>query len=46
MPHAKPKDFPNGGDRWPAICRDGFRTVQWGDMELGLTTSEPATPQP
>jgi len=38
MPHCKPEDLPNGGDRWPAIGREGFRTVQWGDMEVGYTT--------
>jgi hypothetical protein len=38
MPHSRLEDLPNGGDRWPAIGRDGFRTIQWGDMEVGLTT--------
>ena len=38
MPHSKLDDLPNGGDRWPAIGRDGYKTVQWGDMEVGLTT--------
>ncbi|MEY4159584.1 MAG: hypothetical protein RLZZ136_205 [Pseudomonadota bacterium] len=38
MPHCKPEDLPNAGDRWPAIGRDGFRSVQWGDMEVGFTT--------
>ena len=38
MPHCKLEDIPNGGDRWPAIGREGFKTVQWGDMEVGYTT--------
>jgi hypothetical protein len=38
MPHSRLDDLPNGGDRWPAIGRDGFRTIKWGDMEVGLTT--------
>jgi hypothetical protein len=38
MPHSKLEDLPNGGDRWPAIGRDGFKTVKWGDMEVGYTT--------
>ena len=38
MPHCKPESLPNGGDRWPAIGHEGFRTVQWGDMEVGFTT--------
>ncbi len=38
MPHSKPDDLPSGGERWPAIGHDGFKTVQWGDMEVGLTT--------
>lgn len=38
MPHSKLDDLPNGGDRWPAIGRDGFKTVQWGDLEVGFTT--------
>ena len=38
MPHARPEDLPAGGDgRWP-FAGDSFRTVQWGDMEVGLTT--------
>jgi hypothetical protein len=40
MPHARPEDFPAGGDgRW-AFAGDRFRTVQWGDLEVGLTTVE------
>jgi len=38
MPHSRLEDLPNGGDRWPALGREGFRTVQWGDMEVGYTT--------
>ena len=38
MPHARPEDLPNGSQRWPAIGYDGFRTTQWGDMEVGYTT--------
>ena len=38
MPHSKLDDLPNGSERWPAIGSDGFRSVQWGDMEVGLTT--------
>ena len=38
MPHGRPEDFPNGGARWPALGQDGFRTVRWCDMEVGLTT--------
>jgi hypothetical protein len=38
MPHAKPDELPAGGDgRWP-FAGEMFRTVQWGDMEVGLTT--------
>ena len=40
MPHAKPADLPNaGGGRWPA-SKDHFRSVQWGDLEVGYTTTE------
>lgn len=38
MPHSRLDDLPNGGDRWPAIGREGYKTVKWGDMEVGLTT--------
>ncbi len=38
MPHARPDELPaGGGGRWP-FAGDMFRTVQWGDMEVGLTT--------
>ena len=39
MPVSKPEDLPIGGDgRWP-ICGRGFRSEQWGDMEVGYTTT-------
>lgn len=38
MPHAKLDDLPNGVERWPAIGDTGFKTIHWGDMEVGLTT--------
>ncbi|WP_373078178.1 hypothetical protein [Zhongshania sp.] len=38
MPSSKLDDLPNAGDRWPALGREGFKTVKWGDMEVGLTT--------
>ena len=39
MPHAKPSELPNGGGgRWPAT-NDHFRSVQWGDLEVGFTTT-------
>jgi hypothetical protein len=35
MPVSKPRDLPeNGGGRWP---HTGFRSTQWGDMEVGYT---------
>lgn len=41
MPHAKPDELPSGGGgRWPA-AGDNFRSVQWGDMEVGYTTAGP-----
>jgi hypothetical protein len=38
MPHCKPEDLPNGVERWPAIGTEGFKSVHWGDMEVGYTT--------
>jgi hypothetical protein len=39
MPVSKPSDLPAGGDgRWP-LCASGFRSVQWGDLEVGFTTT-------
>jgi hypothetical protein len=35
MPVSHPEQLPdNGGGRWP---HTGFRSVQWGDMEVGYT---------
>lgn len=40
MPHARPDELPSGGGgRWPA-AGDGFRSVQWGDMEVGYTATQ------
>lgn len=37
MPVSKLGDLPvGGGGRWPH-CGSGFRSVQWGDMEVGFT---------
>ena len=38
MPHCKLEDLPSGGERWPALGHEGFRTAHWGDMEVGYTT--------
>lgn len=39
MPVSRLEDLPAGGDgRWP-ICGSGFRSAQWGDMEVGYTTT-------
>src|SRR5262245_36242247 len=41
MPVSKPADLPvGGGGRWP-LCGVGFRSAQWGDMEVGYTTAGP-----
>jgi hypothetical protein len=41
MPVSKPSDLPAGsGGRWP-ICGVGFRSVQWGDLEVGHTVTGP-----
>ena len=41
MPHSKPGELPSGGGgRWPA-AGDNFRSTQWGDMEVGYTTTGP-----
>ena len=38
MPHAKLEDLPaGGGGRW-AFAGEAFRSVQWGDMEVGFTS--------
>jgi hypothetical protein len=37
MPVSKPADLPvGGGGRWP-LCGVGFKSVQWGDLEVGHT---------
>lgn len=38
MPHSRLDDLPNANTRWPNIGSTGYKTVQWGDMEVGLTT--------
>ncbi|MCH5675643.1 hypothetical protein [Streptomyces gilvus] len=41
MPHSKPQDLPKGGGgRWPA-AGESFRSVHWGDYEVGYTTVQP-----
>ncbi len=42
MPVSKPQDLPaDNGGRWP-LCSVGFKSVQWGDLEVGYTTTGPA----
>jgi hypothetical protein len=37
MPVSRPGDLPkDSGGRWP-LTGHGFRSVQWGDLEVGLT---------
>jgi hypothetical protein len=44
MPVSKLRELPPGTEgRWPT-CGKGFRSVQWGDMEVGLTTVGPTDP--
>ena len=39
MPVSRLEDLPaGGGGRWPN-CASGFRSAQWGDMEVGYTTT-------
>ncbi|MGI5218003.1 hypothetical protein [Nocardia sp. CA-290969] len=39
MPHSKLDQLPaGGGGRWPT-CGAGFRSAQWGDMEIGYTVT-------
>ena len=39
MPVSRPADLPvGGGGRWP-LCGSGFRSAQWGDMEVGYTVT-------
>lgn len=38
MPVARPSDFPiGGGGRWPLCGLGGFKSVHWGDLEIGHT---------
>jgi hypothetical protein len=40
MPVSKPQDLPRGGGgRWP-LCGAGFRSTQWGDLEVGYTETD------
>lgn len=39
MPTCKLRELPaGGGGRWP-LCGAGFRSVKWGDLEVGFTTA-------
>ena len=39
MPVSYPSDLPEGGDgRWPLCGAGGFRSAQWGDLEVGYTS--------
>jgi len=41
MPVSKPTELPvGGGGRWP-LAGSGFRSVRWGDLEVGYTTAGP-----
>jgi hypothetical protein len=43
MPTCKLKELPKGGGgRWP-LCGNGFRSIKWGDMEVGYTTAGPSS---
>ena len=43
MPTCKLKELPRGGGgRWP-LCGNGFRSIKWGDMEVGYTTAGPSS---
>ncbi len=38
MPVSKLADLPDGGGgRWPLCGQGGFKSVQWGDLEIGYT---------
>ena len=38
MPVSKLSDLPlGGGGRWPLCGAGGFRSAQWGDLEIGYT---------
>jgi len=41
MPHSRLENLRNAGERWPAVGQDGYKTEQWGDMEIGYTTVPP-----
>jgi hypothetical protein len=41
MPVSKPEHLPEGGGgRWPHLA-GGWRSAQWGDLEVGYTTTGP-----
>lgn len=43
MPTCKLEELPKGGGgRWP-LCGSGFRSVKWGDLHVGYTTTRGAT---
>jgi hypothetical protein len=43
MPTCKLQELPKGGGgRWP-LCGNGFRSIKWGDMEVGYTTAGPSS---
>jgi len=43
MPTCKLTQLPRGGGgRWP-LCGNGFRSIKWGDMEVGYTTTGPGS---
>ncbi|GIX30606.1 MAG: hypothetical protein KatS3mg124_1078 [Porticoccaceae bacterium] len=37
MPHKRLEDLADGAERWPTVGGGGFRSEQWGDMEVGYT---------
>ena len=44
MPVSKLSDLPvGGGGRWPICGRGGFRSVHWGDLEIGYTVLDGPT---
>jgi len=46
MPVSTPQDLPRGGGgRWP-LCGTGFGSVQWGDLEVGHTITDPGDHTP
>lgn len=41
MPVSKPSELAKNDDgRWP-LTSTGFRSVQWGDLEIGYTVTDP-----